>query len=248
MNPAEIIECAAADGVDLSLSPAGKVNAAGDQSAVSRWLPAIREHKPAIISALMRAANEVSSWRWLLHYPKSDPVEASFSPVATREEVLRQFPGTVGADPIQDLPKRKPIDAEVKELQALVATIYQGDTEADRAEALAAALADPDIALLCYRAIAGTPSLVIATGADDRRCCIQCRNLRGGVCSVARAEADALVVANRRYRPVSDLRRRCEGFRPDDDDPDQRPGSQRWPGLNLNVEGKQNETDDSKTQ
>jgi hypothetical protein len=162
MSPAEIIEKAAADGVDLSLSPAGNVNAAGDQSAVSRWLPTIREHKPAIISALMQAANEVSSWRWLLHYPKGDPVEASCSPVATRKEVLRMFPGTVAVEPISDLPKRKPNDAEVAELQGLVAAIYHDATETDRAEALMAALADPDVTLLCYRAIAGTSGMPLS--------------------------------------------------------------------------------------
>lgn len=39
------------------------------------------------------------------------------------------------------------------ELRWLVATIYKDDTEADQAEALEYALADPEDALTCYRAI-----------------------------------------------------------------------------------------------
>jgi len=39
------------------------------------------------------------------------------------------------------------------------------------------------------------------------------------------------VVANRGYQPVRDLPRRCEGFAPYADNPDQRRGFERWPGL-----------------
>lgn len=93
-----------------------------------------------------------TAWRWLLHYPDHD-VEVSTSPESTLAELLRDFPGAIAAEPIPDTPKRKPTEAEVKELQALVAAIYAADSDGDRAEALAAALADPDGALLCYRAI-----------------------------------------------------------------------------------------------
>ena len=39
------------------------------------------------------------------------------------------------------------------------------------------------------------------------------------------------VVANRGYQPVRDLPRRCEGFAPYADNPDQRHGIERWPDL-----------------
>lgn len=52
MNPAAIIREAAADGVSLALSPAGTIKATGDQAAVSRWLPVLREHKAALLAAL----------------------------------------------------------------------------------------------------------------------------------------------------------------------------------------------------
>lgn len=63
---------------------------------------------------------------------------------------------------------------------------------------------------------------------DDRRTCRQCANLSGRRCLAAsRGE----IVANRDYEPVRDLPRRCEGYAPGVDDPDRRPGGERWPGL-----------------
>jgi len=59
MTLATIIKQASADGVSLILSPAGRLKATGDGAAVNRWLPIIREHKPAIVAALQDAANDV---------------------------------------------------------------------------------------------------------------------------------------------------------------------------------------------
>ena len=65
--------------------------------------------------------------------------------------------------------------------------------------------------------------------ADDRQHCAECRNLSAGRCLAAwRGE----IVASRQYRPIDDLPRRCEGYAPKSNDPDQRTGKQRWPGLN----------------
>ena len=64
--------------------------------------------------------------------------------------------------------------------------------------------------------------------ADDRRHCSECGNLSAGRCLAAwRGE----IVAARQYRPIDDLPRRCEGYAPKANDPDQRTGKQRWPGL-----------------
>jgi hypothetical protein len=43
MSPAEIIEGATEDGVLLALSPSGSISAKGDQSAIDRWLPEIKQ-------------------------------------------------------------------------------------------------------------------------------------------------------------------------------------------------------------
>lgn len=63
---------------------------------------------------------------------------------------------------------------------------------------------------------------------DDRRTCDQCANLEGRRCLAAwRCE----IVAKRDYEPVRDIPRRCEGYMPGADDPDTRPGRERWPHL-----------------
>lgn len=54
MNPTEIIERATVEGVTLALSPAGTITATGDQSAVDKWLPTIRDNKPSILYELQR--------------------------------------------------------------------------------------------------------------------------------------------------------------------------------------------------
>lgn len=65
---------------------------------------------------------------------------------------------------------------------------------------------------------------------DDRRYCHECSNLTSkGRCLAAwRGE----ILAGSHYHPIDDIPRRCEGFAPKLDDPDQRAGRQRWPGLN----------------
>lgn len=64
---------------------------------------------------------------------------------------------------------------------------------------------------------------------DNRRRCCECAKLgHGGRClAVARRE----IVASRTYAPHPDWLRRCEAFAPLPNDPDQRPGRDRWPGL-----------------
>ena len=66
---------------------------------------------------------------------------------------------------------------------------------------------------------------------DDRICCTDCSWLSmSGVCRAAGPKHKP-VVANRGYQPVRDLPRRCEGFAPYANNPDQRRGFERWPGL-----------------
>jgi len=56
MNPAEIVQAAKADGVQLSLSPTGAIKAAGEQTAVLRWRSILAEHKAEIIHHLTEEA------------------------------------------------------------------------------------------------------------------------------------------------------------------------------------------------
>ena len=54
MNTAELIEQVTAEGVMLALSPTGTIKAVGDQSAVDKWLPTIRNNKTGILCELQR--------------------------------------------------------------------------------------------------------------------------------------------------------------------------------------------------
>lgn len=65
---------------------------------------------------------------------------------------------------------------------------------------------------------------------DNRRRCAECGNLNErGLCLAA---VSGEIVASHIYTPIRDLLRRCEGFKPMPNDPDQRTGRDRW-GLAL---------------
>ncbi|MBS1189043.1 MAG: hypothetical protein H6R10_835 [Rhodocyclaceae bacterium] len=176
MNALTIIQKATADGVNLNLSKSGRLKATGDEKAVNRWLPTIRKQRAGIVAALREAANDTSirSFWWLIHFIDRDPLEASFCPVVDHGGALAAYPDAVAAEPIHEHQQRASTEAEEAELRRLVGAIYPGDTEADRTEALAAALDDPDDALTCYRAIAAERGLTVAPEArteksSDRR-------------------------------------------------------------------------------
>lgn len=76
------------------------------------------------------------------------------------------------------------------------------------------------------RATAELPKPALHT--DDRRTCDQCANLIARHCHAAKRGE---IVASRNYEPIRDLPRRCEGYAPGVEDPDQRHGRERWPGL-----------------
>lgn len=64
---------------------------------------------------------------------------------------------------------------------------------------------------------------------DDRRTCPECGCYQDRRCTIAKP--GGLVSAARGYTPAPDILRRCEGFAPLPDDPDQRPGVERFPWL-----------------
>lgn len=67
---------------------------------------------------------------------------------------------------------------------------------------------------------------------DDRRLCVHCLNLRaGGICKVA--TPGGIVSAMKGYQPNQKVLQRCAGYLPCSEDPDQRPGHERWPGLSI---------------
>jgi len=94
MTHLDTIQTAFSDGVKLSLSPAGKIEATGDPAAVSRWLPIIKEQKAAIVEAL-----ETTSRHWLIHFADRDPLPVLCVPPAAHAEILASYPDAVAAEP-----------------------------------------------------------------------------------------------------------------------------------------------------
>ena len=68
MSPTEVIERAAEGGVLIALSPSGSISAKGVQSAIDRWLPAIRQNKAAIIRLLWPGEDGWSAEDWQLFF------------------------------------------------------------------------------------------------------------------------------------------------------------------------------------
>ena len=83
MTPAAIIQEAAVDGVMLAKTPSGTLKATGNQAAITRWLPVLRENKPGILAVLEGTEGDL---------PPPDPTIA-----ARRQRVvamLEAWPGT----------------------------------------------------------------------------------------------------------------------------------------------------------
>jgi hypothetical protein len=157
-------------------------------------------------------AESRACFAWLIHFTDRNPMAATFSPMVDHAGALACYPDAVAAEPIPDIPSRTPTDEESARLAMLMTVIYGDDSEDEQAEALQAALADPDNALACYTAMASERGLILP-GDDDRRTCRQCANLRGGVCVVACPGGAVSAVIG--YRPGPMFREhphRCEGY------------------------------------
>lgn len=108
-------------------------------------------------------APPVRAPRWLIHFLDREPLEVWFSPAADHDEALAGYPDAVAAEPVPErTDTRTATVIERDELLALVEAIYAADTDQDRQEATDAALADPEAALTCYRAIANERGIVVA--------------------------------------------------------------------------------------
>lgn len=232
MTPATIIREAQADGVSLTLSPAGIMKANGDGAAVNRWLALIREHKAEIVEALKVGTGETataSRW-WLIHFPDRDPLEVACCPEATHAKILESYPDAVAAEPFTPTIRQPaaPLTAcEETAIRAWLALIEETDP-ATIAEVIGQCQRDADARdYFTRRAAAELPKP--DPFPDDRRTCSQCLNLRGRVCSVA--TPGGVVSANKGYRPQADTLQRCAGYLPNAAETDRRPGRERWQGL-----------------
>ncbi len=67
MNALAIVEAATADGLVVDLSPTGSLKAIGEQEAVNRWRPVLKQHRAEIINLLSKkpgGAVEAARPRW----------------------------------------------------------------------------------------------------------------------------------------------------------------------------------------
>jgi len=142
--------------------------------------------------------------------------------------------------PAPAINKREETGDELRALVAIVAADWPDD---ERADALAAALADPAGALVCFRALVAERWPAMRTHAPareadrngDMRTCRDCANLSpGGRCLAAwRGESFGDGIAtSKTYAPSEPDRPLCCGpYVPGLNDPDRRSGRERWPYL-----------------
>lgn len=164
---------------------------------------------------------------WLVHFAHRDPVELHYWPPATEAEVLAEHPEALAAEPARRVASNSiATEAERSELLALVQAIYAGDTDADRQQAIDAALADPASALTCYRAISKARGIVPAAApapvqpALQPPGCSTCQHRRkpghsAGYCCADRADLVPAYGTNHPLRRLpADGGDGCQHFRP----------------------------------
>jgi hypothetical protein len=116
MTVQTIIRDAAADGVRLNLSPAGRIKILGKPSALEKWRPVIVEQKAEILTLLKPVPcsdrkvecdkqEGISRW-WRFVYSNREPKEVSFSPLVTRAEALAGEADAISAEPFVPLQRQ----------------------------------------------------------------------------------------------------------------------------------------------
>ena len=90
-TPTEVIARAAGDGVLIAFSPSGSISAKGVQSAIDRWLPAIRQNKAAIIGLLRPDKDGWSPWDWQLFFDERAGIAEYVGGLSRAEAEARAF-------------------------------------------------------------------------------------------------------------------------------------------------------------
>lgn len=202
---ARIATVAVANPKEGQSAPPAKVGA-GDTATASRW--------------------------WLIHNRECDSLEVACCSEATHAKVLERHPDAVAAEPFTPTIRQPSAPMTAKDETAVRAwlSLIEETDPATIAEVIGQCQRDAD-ALDYFTGRAAVELPKPDPFPDDRRQCSQCLNLRARVCTIGKPERGALVVANKGYRPQSDILQRCTGYLPNATDNDQRTGRERWPGL-----------------
>jgi hypothetical protein len=110
----------------------------------------VDEVSPANDSDVDRSSPRARRWR--IMQPGRPATEVLFTPEVTAEDVREVYRGAI-VKLIAEAPKRRATPAEAHELRALIAEVLRAASEAERVEALTIACADPDAAMLSFRAL-----------------------------------------------------------------------------------------------
>lgn len=139
--------------------------------------------------------------------------------------------------PAPAINKREETGDELRELVGIVAADWPDD---ERADAMAAALADSEAALVCFRTLVAERGGALVnnkqiTTPAGMRACVDCANFTAsGRCLAAwRGESfGAGIATSRTWTPAMPERpQRCGAYAPGPNDPDWRAGRERWPWL-----------------
>ncbi len=167
----------------------------------------------------------VSRW-WLVYYPERDPLKVAFFPEATRVDILERYPAAVAVEPITLTIHQALASLTANEEMAIRAWLALIEETDPLVIAEVIAQCQQDAGARDYfqaRALVELPKP--SAFPDDRRTCDQCINLKALRCQAAKRGE---INASRSYEPIRDLPQRCEGYAPTADDPDRRPGRERW--------------------
>jgi hypothetical protein len=222
--------------------------------AVGPIVPAVpAEKRTNQFATLDEGSRRTCFWRWRVRFPDRALI-VTYSPKVSREEVLADHPTAIKVEPVPDAAadtgQSGPLTPEDEAaIRAWLSSIGEDD-ETTIGEVIDACRWDAgarDYYLgranpgpfdrEAFEERAGIAEFdgglpredaeAIAWSEDERRRCAHCLNLRNGVCKVA--EPGGRVSARQGYCPNREILHRCPEYRPCPDDPDRRPGRERWP-------------------
>jgi hypothetical protein len=172
-----------------------------------------------------------SRW-WLIQYPDCEPLEVACYPNASYLEVLKHYPESEIEPFIPTI--REPLVPLAFDKETLIREWLVQIDETDRSaieEVIHQCQVDANARsyfIDVAEAERSKKQLSAIAFDDDRRTCYQCLNLTGSRCRAAmRGEMNT----SRAYEPIRYMRQRCEGYLPNMDDQDKRPGGERWTNL-----------------
>ncbi len=237
MTPAAIIEQAASDGVSLTVTPHGTIKVSGKDVVVERWRALLAANKLGVIALLTHLADgqKETDITDLTNSTAHGWPSGSRRFGVSEANIERRAPGTdavpvYGQSGIEPPPRRSATVDEAAELRALIEAVL-ADAPEKWDEVFRIACADPESALISWRSlIVGVPPVV--PPFPDPPTCRQCLNVWRCRKPPPIGYADSRsALTSPPYDPAIDVGLRCESYRPNAADPDQRPAWERWPDL-----------------